>query len=55
MKTYILLEITNTEKATDLLDKVAGRTWTIDGVKDVTAKLLTEEQAQQLEDEHATN
>lgn len=40
MKQYILLEVTHTDKATDLLDKIAGRAWTIDGVEDVKATVV---------------
>jgi len=40
MKTHILLEVTHTEKATDLVDKIAGRAWTLEGVEDVIAKIV---------------
>lgn len=39
MKTIIVLAITHTKEIPDLLDKVAGRAYTIDGVEDVSAKL----------------
>ena len=38
MKTIIVLAITHTKEIPDLLDKVAGRAYTIDGVEDVEAK-----------------
>jgi hypothetical protein len=47
MKTTILLEVHHTEKTTDLIDKIAGRAWTIDGVKDVIAKLQVPEKEDQ--------
>lgn len=38
----ILLTIRHTEKATDLIDKAAGRVYTVDGVEDVTAELFVD-------------
>lgn len=42
MKTQILLTIEHDKEVPDLLDKVAGRAYTIDGVEDVSAKPLIE-------------
>lgn len=50
-RTFLLLEITHTEKASDLVDKVAGRAWTLDGVEMVDAKVITPEQAQRVKTE----
>lgn len=36
--TYILLEVTHSKDIPDLLDKAAGRAYTLDGVQDVTAR-----------------
>ena len=49
---FILLELTTTDKAKDLLDKIAGRVYTLDGVEgDVTATELTDEQVRVLMEE----
>lgn len=40
MKTQILLTVEHSKEVPDLLDKVAGRVYTLDGVEDVTAKRL---------------
>lgn len=40
MKTQILLTVEHSKEVPDLLDKVAGRAYSIDGVEDVTAKRL---------------
>lgn len=39
-KTQILITVEHTKEIPDLVDKVAGRAYTIDGVEDVTAKRL---------------
>ena len=39
MMTQILLTIEHEKEVPDLLDKVAGRAYTIDGVEDVSAQL----------------
>jgi hypothetical protein len=39
VKTQILLTIEHDKEVPDLLDKVAGRAYTLDGVKDVKAEL----------------
>lgn len=36
---YILLKVETEKPVSDLLDKAAGRVYTLDGVKDVTASL----------------
>ena len=43
MKTQILLTIEQKAHIPDLLDKVAGRAYTLTGVDDVTAELLPEQ------------
>ena len=43
MKTQILLTIDHKKPISDLLDKVAGRAYTLAGVDDVTAELLPEQ------------
>ena len=40
MKTIITIEVTHDKPVPDLIDKIAGRAYTIDGVKDVTATLV---------------
>lgn len=45
MKTQILLTIEHEKEVPDLLDKVAGRAYTIDGVEDVKAELVADVQA----------
>lgn len=40
--TVITLVIKHTKKDPDLLDKVAGRAYTLDGVEDVEVKLIAE-------------
>lgn len=45
MKTQILLTVEHVKPVADLLDKVAGRAYTIDGVNDVTAELVADVQA----------
>lgn len=47
MKTIIILEVEHNEKTIDLLDKVAGRAYTIDGVSDVIATLQVPEKVDQ--------
>ena len=50
-KKYLLIELTHTDKLTDLLDKVAGRIYIMEGVEgDVTATELTEEQVDRLKE-----
>ena len=46
MKTQILLTIEQKAHIPDLLDKVAGRAYTLTGVDDVTAKLFYEEETE---------
>lgn len=41
-KTIIVLEVLQSKDIPDLLDKVAGRIYTLDGVEDVTAQLAGE-------------
>ena len=43
MITTIMLRIEHKKPVPDLLDKIAGRAYTIDGVDDVTASLAGEE------------
>ena len=43
MITTIILRIEHKKPVPDLLDKIAGRAYTIDGVDDVTATLAGEE------------
>lgn len=40
MRTQILLTIESEKEVPDLLDKVAGRAYTIDGVRDVQANRM---------------
>ena len=50
-KKYLLVELTHTDKLKDLLDKVAGRIYIMEGVEgDVTATELTEEQVDRLKE-----
>jgi len=50
-KKYLLIELTHTDKLKDLLDKVAGRIYIMEGVEgDVTATELTEEQVDRLKE-----
>lgn len=44
MITTIILRVETDKPVPDLLDKVAGRAYTIDGVNDVTATVLDVEQ-----------
>lgn len=41
-KTVIVLEVLQSKDIPDILDKVAGRIYTLDGVEDVTAQLAGE-------------
>ena len=51
-KKYLLVELTHTDKLTDLLDKVAGRIYIMEGVEgDVVATELTEEQVERLKEQ----
>ncbi|MDE2098922.1 MAG: hypothetical protein KGL39_16835 [Patescibacteria group bacterium] len=43
MKTIILMELDLSKPVTDLVDKIAGRAYTLDGVEDVEAKLVWQE------------
>ena len=43
MITTVMLRIEHKNPVPDLLDKIAGRAYTIDGVDDVTASLAGEE------------
>lgn len=49
-ETYILIQIKQSKPIQDLLDKAAGRIYTMDGVEDVTATLLSPEQVEQLQE-----
>jgi hypothetical protein len=37
MKTIVIVEVIHTHPIPDLADKIAGRTWTLDGVRYATA------------------
>lgn len=41
-ETYILMKVCTSKADPDLLDKIAGRTWTMDCVEDVTASKIEE-------------
>jgi hypothetical protein len=41
MKTFVLLEIDHRKEIKDLTDLCAGRTYTLDGVTDVSARILS--------------
>jgi hypothetical protein len=49
-ETYILIQIKQSKPIQDLTDKAAGRIYTMDGVEDVTATLLSPEQVKQLQE-----
>lgn len=53
MKTIITIEVTHDKPIADLIDKIAGRAYTLDGVKDVTAELVEEKPAHDEEAHHA--
>lgn len=40
MKTVLIVTVTHKNEIPDLLDKVAGRAYTLDGVQDVTAEVF---------------
>jgi len=48
--TTIMLRVEHKKPVPDLLDKIAGRAYTIDGVDDVTATLVDEKALQKLID-----
>lgn len=39
---FILLKVSCSKEDPDLLDKIAGRAWTMDSVEDVTASMIEE-------------
>ena len=43
MRTYLLVEVSHTKQLPDLADVVAGRVWTLDGVRESTAKIISQD------------
>lgn len=46
-ETYILLKVSTSKNDPDLLDKIAGRAYTMDTVEDVIASLIEEKDVPQ--------